>query len=199
MPYHFFRDLSNGTNNPTFAATIVSNNTSFAGVSKADFLVFDQQRGLELLGHNPSYEYVFKLRDAIHEAPVYVPSQNKLYLSQLAPGFVPQLVVDLDHDPPTLSEFVSDPPVYAPSGGTFHKGLVYWGASGGNNSTGVFTEQRPGIRTLDPSTNKTVMLLNNYFGWYVNCVDDLVVHPNGDVWFTDPRKRAHRTYTAEPS
>lgn len=59
------------------------------------------------------------------------------------------------------------------------------GASGGNDSIGG-TEQRAGIRTLDPYTNKTTTLLNNYFGWYFNTVDDLFVDSHGDVWFTDP-------------
>lgn len=59
------------------------------------------------------------------------------------------------------------------------------GASGGNLSIGG-TEQRPGIRTLDPHTNKTTTLLNNYFGYYFNCVDDLFVDASGAVWFTDP-------------
>ena len=185
MPYPFFRAFSNGLHVPSFESTTVPNDKSFAMLSKADFLVFDRKRGLEVLGSKPSYEFVFKVSDTIHEAPVYVAAQNKMYLSQLVRGFLPQLVVDLNFDPPTLSEFVSDPPVYAPNGGTFHKGLIYWGASGGNSSIGG-TEQRPGIRTLDPSTNRSATLLNNYFGYFFNCVDDLVVHPNGDVWFTDP-------------
>ena len=61
------------------------------------------------------------------------------------------------------------------------------GASGGNDFIGGI-EQRPGIITLDPLTNKTVTLLNNYFGYYFNTVDDLFVDARGDVWFTDPRK-----------
>jgi hypothetical protein len=28
-----------------------------------------------------------------------------------------------------VSEFLSDPPVYAPKGGTFHNDLIYWGES----------------------------------------------------------------------
>lgn len=59
--------------------------------------------------------------------------------------------------------------------------------SGGNDSIGGI-EERPGIATLDPTTNKTVTLLNNYFGHYFNTVDDLFVDDKGDVWFTDPRK-----------
>lgn len=187
MPYHFYREVYTATSEPTYGDTSVPNDTSFAQVNNADFLVFDRQRGLELLGPKPSYEFVFKVPPSVHEAPVYVPAQNKLYFSQLAPpaGFLPQLVIDLNQNPPTLSEYLSDPPVYAPNGGTFHKGLVYWGASGGNNSIGGM-EHRVSITTLDPMTNKTTVLLNNYLGYYFNTIDDLFVHSNGDVWFTDP-------------
>jgi hypothetical protein len=58
---------------------------------------------------------------------------------------------------------------------------IYWGVSGGNNSIGGI-EERPGIATLDPWTNKTVTLLNSYFGYYFNTVDDLLVDDKGDVW-----------------
>ncbi|TKA70393.1 hypothetical protein B0A55_05614 [Friedmanniomyces simplex] len=188
MPYHFFRAPSEGSTDVSFAQTSVPNDTSFGLVAGADFLVFDQQRGLDVLGPSPTLDLVFNVSLAVHEAPVYVPSLNKLFLSQLSPpdGFLPQLVVDLNQDPPTLSEFLSDPPVYAPNGGTFHDGLIYWGVSGGNNSIGG-TEQRSGVRTLDPHTNKSVTLLNNYFGFYFNTVDDLFVDSTGAVWFTDPQ------------
>lgn len=188
MPYHFFREVSNSSYLSVFGSTSVPNDTSFGLVNKADFLVFDRKRGLDLLGPNPSYELAFNVSAAVHEAPVYVRSQNKLYFSQLAPppGYLPQLVIDLNEDPPSLSEYLSDPPVYAPNGGTFHNGLIYWGASGGNNSIGG-TEQRVGLRTVDPETNKSTTLLNNYLGYYFNTVDDLVVSANGDVWFTDPQ------------
>ena len=117
-------------------------------------------------------------------------------MSQLAPppGFLPQLVIDLNQSPTTLSEYLSDPPVYAPNGGTFHDGLIYWGASGGNGSIGGM-EQCVGLRTLDPMTNQSTTIINNYFGYYFNTADNLFVHPvTGDVWFTDPRTTPIRDF-----
>lgn len=186
--YHFFRNLSTPDVPSSFGETTVANGSRLSAAKAADFLVFDKERGHEILGSNPSYEFMFSVPKVVHEAPVYVPSQNKLYLSQLMPGYLPQLVVDLNESPPKLSEYVSNPPVYAPNGGTFHDGQIVWGASGGNNSVGG-REQRVGLRTVDPKTNKSTTLVNNYFGYYFNTIDDLIVHPKtGDVWFTDPRK-----------
>jgi sugar lactone lactonase YvrE len=189
MPYHFNRSISDSKADYDFRNTSAPNATeSFDLIQNASFLVFDQKRGLQYLGANPTYEYVFQVSGAVHEAPVYAPVQNKLFLSQLAPppGFLPQLVIDLNQNPPTLSNFTPSPPIYAPNGGTFRNGLVLFGASGGNNSIGG-TEQRVSLRTLDPATNKTNVLLNNYFGFYFNTIDDLAVHPTSrDIFFTDP-------------
>ncbi|BCR86996.1 SMP-30/gluconolactonase/LRE family protein [Aspergillus chevalieri] len=186
LPYHFFRKLSTADVPSTFGDITYGNGTRLNDVKSADFLVFDKERGLEVLGSKPSYEFMFKVPEVVHEAPVYVASQNKLYLSQLTPGYLPQLVVDLNQEPPKLSEYLSNPPVYAPNGGTFHNGKIVWGASGGNRSIGG-SEQRLGLRTVDPKTNKSTTLVNNYFGYYFNTIDDVAVHPNtGDIWFTDP-------------
>ncbi|KAI9859782.1 MAG: hypothetical protein M1813_006499 [Trichoglossum hirsutum] len=186
LPYHFYRS-PNGTSEDPYGLTSVPADPSFAQVATADFLVFDQSRGLNILGPHPTYEHVFNVSQSIHEAPVWVPKLNKLFLSQLAPppGYLPQLVVDLNKSPPTLSEYLSDPPVYAPNGGTFHDGLIYWCVSGGNTSIGGI-ESRPGIVTLNTTTNKTVTILNNYFGYYFNNCDDLVIDKHGNIWFTDP-------------
>lgn len=188
LPYHFNLTTSSTTSITDFRNTSVPSDPSFELVADADFVVFDKARGLQYLGANPSYEYIFEVSNAVHEAPVYVPKQNLLYLSQLAPptGFLPQLVVNLNDDPPTLSEYLPDPPVYAPNGGTYRNGLIVFGASGGNMSIGG-GEQRVSIRTVDPATNKSTVLLNNYFGAYFNTIDDLAVHPvTGDIFFTDP-------------
>lgn len=207
LPYHFYRYVPVGGQPVVYGSTVVgvppannqtaepaSNHSSadnpFASgaVADADFLVFDEQQAASILGNNPTYEFMFKVTDAVHEAPVYVPPPiNNLYMSILSPppGTLPQLVVNLDVEPPTIEDFIPDPPVYAPNGGTYHNGLVYWAASGGNESIGG-GEQRVGIRTMDPKTNKTTTILNNYFGYYFTTIDDLFVDYKGDIWFTDP-------------
>lgn len=185
--YHFVRNVSTIDEATTFGETIAGNGTQMHPIKSADFLVFDKERGREILGSKPSYEFMFQVPAVVHEAPVYVPSQNKLYFSQLEPGFLSQLSVNLSESRPKLSKYASNPPVYAPNGGTFHHGKILWGASGGNRSIGG-GEQRPSLRTVDLKTNKATTLLNNYFGFYFNTIDDLIAHPKtGDIWFTDPR------------
>lgn len=63
MPYHFYRQASNGTYEDTIGSTVVGNDSSWQLVSQADFLVFDQQRGLEVLGASPQYEFMFAVND----------------------------------------------------------------------------------------------------------------------------------------
>ena len=41
MLYHFIRNISNGSTTPTYGFTSVPNDTSFALVEEADFLIFD--------------------------------------------------------------------------------------------------------------------------------------------------------------
>ena len=102
-------------------------------------------------------------------------------------AYLSQLVVNLNDDPPTLHDYSLDPPVFAPNGETYHNGLIYWAASGGFNDVDGAGEQRISLRTIDPMTNKSTTLLNNYFGFYFNNMDDVTVHPtSGDLFFTDP-------------
>ena len=128
MSYPIFRVVLNRTSIPDFKSTSASNDTSFARNNTAKFVLFDRELGLEILGSNPTNQYGINMNSAIPEAPVYVSSPNQLYFPQLEPVFPPtppQVVLDLSQNAPTLSENLSDPPVYAPNGGTFYRGMVY--------------------------------------------------------------------------
>ncbi|KAK6379487.1 hypothetical protein LTS17_006405 [Exophiala oligosperma] len=192
LPYHFNRSITTLEKEYDFRNTSVTNAPSFDLLQDANFVVFDKERGLECLGDSPRWEFMFPIGDSVHEAPVYVPELNMLYMSQLppvnaAPGdYIAQLVVNLNQTPPTLSEYLPDPPIFAPNGGVYHDGLIYWASSGGFDDIDG-TEQRISLYTVDPHTNKSTAILNNYYGFYFNNLDDVTVYPpTGDLFFTDP-------------
>jgi sugar lactone lactonase YvrE len=174
----------------------VPNAPGFELLRNADFAVFDRQRGMQYLGSEPVLEFMFPVGETVHEAPVYVPELNNLYLSNLphiiedntqAPeGYLDQLVVDLDSEPPTLGPFSPKPAIFAPNGGTFHNGLIYWTCSGAFNDVDGAGERRISLNSIDPTTNESTVLINNYFGYYFNNMNDAVFHPtSGDIFFTD--------------
>ena len=190
MPDNFYRKPINNsfdpTQDPPYEATTISDDPSWDLTAGADFLVFDRARGLELLGPAPKNEFRFTIAEVFHDAPVFNPPTNELYFSQLAPGFLPQLVVNLTASPPSLSEKTADPPLYSGSGAWYNGGLIYYCVGGGNRSIlQSGTVSRPGIYTLNATTGKSNVLLNNYFGYYFNSCDDITVDAKGDVWFTD--------------
>jgi sugar lactone lactonase YvrE len=187
MPYSFHRNVSEAPpSEDTYGSTSVPADPSFAAVTNASFLVFDRERAQEILGANPRLDLVFKVDPVPHEGPVYVPRLNKLYVTQLQPGFLPQLVIDLDKSPPTLLKQTADPPLYDATGAFYRDGLVYYSALGGAIINGQ--EFRPGIYTLNPVTGRSTPILNNYFGYFFNGCDDLAVDSQGDIWFTDNRE-----------
>lgn len=64
MPYRFYRQASdNASYEDTLPSTIVGNDSSWSLLPSADFLVFDQKRGLDMLGSSPSYEFMFAVDD----------------------------------------------------------------------------------------------------------------------------------------
>lgn len=192
MPYPFSRDaLAWEKFEEDSLRTMKINDSSFTTlIPPAEFIIYDRERGLKILGENPTYEFIFNVSQNFHEAPVYVPTQNKLYSSQLKPsGFLPQYVIDLSQDTLSIETIELDPPLYAPNDAQYVNGSIYWAVAGGNSSIGnPPREQRPGIYKTDPATGKTICLLNNYFGYYFNGLNDLAVHENGDIWFTDTGK-----------
>ncbi|KAI9776507.1 MAG: hypothetical protein M1839_009541 [Geoglossum umbratile] len=169
-----------------YSDTVVSDDPSWAQVAKADIVVFDKERGMKLLGQNPKFEKMFSVLPVIHEAPVYVPSQNKLYLTQDGPpGNLSSIVIDLDPNPPTMSFFQTNPPLYQPNGGIYKDGMVYWAVMGNNVSLPGGLKQRPGIARMDPVTKNVQWLLNSYYGFSYSGPNDLAMDSKGDIWFTD--------------
>ncbi|PYH93833.1 lactonohydrolase [Aspergillus ellipticus CBS 707.79] len=185
----------------TYASTSVPSDPTFSLLSNASFLIFDESRAASILGTDPSVDFIFPLDNVPHEAPTYEPNLNLIFFSRLRPDPPAQYVIDLNNDPPTLEQRISDPPLVVPCGSTYHAGLIYWCGSATYN--GIYT---PGIYALNASTGKVHPVLNNYFGYNFGTCDDLAVAPNGDIWFTDnwyihglPSIPHNRTIHLEPA
>ncbi|KAL7619416.1 hypothetical protein AAE478_009955 [Parahypoxylon ruwenzoriense] len=181
----FERNVSNVLGDEdTYPSTHAPGEPTFTSIRDADFLVWDANVGSQILGPEPSLDFMFIVELVSHEAPVYSPPTNELYFSRLQNGFLPQMVVDLNHDPPTISEQLAKPPIYAPSGARYHDGLIYFSTIGGNASLDGYSF-RPGIYTVNPITGESKTVLNNYYGYYFNGADDLDIDDDGQIWFTD--------------
>jgi sugar lactone lactonase YvrE len=152
-------------------------------------VLFDKKRGLEILGPSPKIQRgIIPALNVIHEAPVFVPELNKLFVTQDGPpGNLSILALDLNHDPPTVSLVETDPPIYQPTGGIFNAkdGKIYYAVHGNNASLPGGLQQHAGIARVDPKTLKAEWLLNNYHGFNLAGPNDLTIDAVGDIWFTD--------------
>ena len=171
----------------SYASTLTPGDSSFGFVSEATFLVFDPVRGRQILGPSPIFDFMFSLPNLTHEGPVYVPDTNELYFARVKPGFLPQLVVNLSATPPTLSEKLADPPVYAGTGGRYKNGEIIYATISGDGSLGG-NSFRPGLYALNVKSGKSRTLLNNYYGYYFSSMDDMDIDAKGQIWCTNNGK-----------
>ncbi|KAI2624509.1 calcium-dependent phosphotriesterase [Xylaria nigripes] len=186
LPPSFSRDPDPSV---PYTGTNVPDDPSWQLVQNADFVLYDRQRGLEILGSSPKIQRrIIPVLNVIHEAPVYVPELNKLFVTQDGPpGNLSILSLDLNHDPPVVSLIETDPPIYQATGGIFNPrdGKVYYTVHGNNGSLPNGLKQHAGLARFDPKTLKAEWLLNNYYGFNFAGPNDLVLDPVGDIWFTD--------------
>lgn len=84
-----------------------------------------------------------------------------------------------------MNKYITDPATYTPNGAVFRDGLIYWAVAGTNASLPNGQVQRLGIATTDPATDKTEMMLDNYYGFFFSGANDLTFDEQGDIWFTD--------------
>lgn len=162
----------------TYSSSYTPGESTFVHIRDADFLVQDLDEGLRIRGPRPSVGFMFSLEPASHEAPVYSPSTKELCFSRLEEAFLPQLVIDLERDPPNLTERLAKPPIYAAAGARFYRRLLYFARIGGNASLEGH-RFRTGIYTLDPETGESKAILNNYYGYYFSAADDPDIDEEG--------------------
>lgn len=151
-------------------------NAELAKLAAASFIVYDE-RFYDVIGPCPIIEKLFTLPEPVHEAPVFLPRQNKVFVSGFNETY--DYFIDLNTEPPTIENFTANPPLQSVNGGFLHGDTLIFGTDGYLNST------PPGLYTLNPETLETGVLVNNYRGLRFNTPDDSVVDYLGQVWFVD--------------
>ncbi len=70
LPYHFYREASfNGSYEDSLPSTVVGNDSSWGLLKDADFMVFDGERGGDILGDGAEYEFMFAVNDGLSSSP----------------------------------------------------------------------------------------------------------------------------------
>ena len=151
-------------------------NAELASIGQASFIAFDA-RFLDIIGPNPTLERLFTLPEGTHEAPNYLPEQNKVFVSNF--NYTYEYLVDLNVEPPTIENLTTTPNLQSVNGGFIYQGKLIVGTDGYRNDT------PPGLYIYDPATNTSEVLLNNFRGLKFSTPDDLVVDNAGQVWFVD--------------
>ncbi|KAJ9637725.1 hypothetical protein H2199_007216 [Coniosporium tulheliwenetii] len=178
LPYaNYLSTLSTNTTTPTFS-----------------FLAYNSTFSTSILAPNATARLLHSFPDwePFHEAGVYDRGTNSMYITSnynIPTGLsnpINMTIVSLDDWSIRSTRY---PGIHEPNGGT-----SYYPPGSNPNTTdplllfcdeGDFTHASA-LTTLDPSTNTTTVILNNYLGRNFSSINDVRQHPEtGDLWFTD--------------
>ena len=170
-------------------ANIVSTATS-----SIEFLSYNDTFTNAILGPNVSSQLISQQSyEAFHEAGVYNQATNSLYMaSNWAGDFSNPVNVTVLN----LTDYTVSSHRYANINEANGGAAYYPPGTPGNSSAGqqiVFCDEgdliNPSQLTLlDPATNTTRVLLNNFLGRNFSSINDVEQHnATGDLWFTDAR------------
>lgn len=178
-----------------------------ASTEQLSFLAYDESFVYDVLGHNVSQKLVADLPwDAFHEAGVYNKATGKLYAtSNWAGDFdnpINVTVIDVNTDEITSVRYDH----LAEANGA---AAIYPVGSSPYSTEGqkiVFCDEGDLQRgpsqlvVVDPATNQTEVILNNFLGRNFSSINDIEQHYHtGDLWFTDARYAYWQYFAPEPS
>ncbi|CAK4034011.1 Hypothetical predicted protein [Lecanosticta acicola] len=179
-----------------------------ASTDHVSFLAYDASFVTDVLGSNVTQKLVADLPwAAFHEAGVYNKATGKLYATSNWNGSLDNpinvTVIDIHNDDKVSS-------IRYPNLAEANGAAAFYPVGSSPNSTAgqqiVFCDEgdlRRGpsqLTVVDPATNKSEVILNNFLGRNFSSINDIEQHYHtGDLWFTDARYAYWQYFQVEPS
>ncbi|MGY1672671.1 SMP-30/gluconolactonase/LRE family protein [Geodermatophilus sp. SYSU D00710] len=149
----------------------------------ADAVVADDAGFAAVTGTSPSLAVL--VRCDAHEGPTYLPRDDALYVTTTPRGRPPgalvrRIALDGDRAGAGADRVTTVPgTVVAPNGMTAWRSGLLVCDQGGPDSPARLAH-------LDPATGATTTVVHAHDGRPLNSPNDVVVHRDGTIWFTDP-------------
>ncbi|KAJ5081534.1 hypothetical protein NUU61_009798 [Penicillium alfredii] len=165
--------------------------TSFQAHDQRFSAILGTSPTIELLAENEKYPFA-------HEAGVFFPDTNKLYITSnrcIGPEKQQKVhitCVDLSKEPVTNEEISTEIPM-ANGGINYGRDHVLFCAQGS------MTQPSGLYRMSTAAPHKAELSKGEFFGQQFNSVNDVVVHTDGSIWFTDPIYGSEQGYRPPPS
>jgi gluconolactonase len=166
----------------------------------SDFTVFDE-RFHQLLGPSPTLELLLEHHEYpfAHEAGVYLPSTNEIFITSnqftTSSGNrciqISKITVGDGSQKATREEIPSDGVPMANGGINYKDGILFCAQGSMTKPGGLYH-----MSASPPYTS--TLLVSSFYGRQFNSVNDVVVHSDGSIWFTDPIYGYEQGYRPKP-
>ncbi|KAF2010595.1 calcium-dependent phosphotriesterase [Aaosphaeria arxii CBS 175.79] len=192
-------DLLSAATNPSYFSTLVTTNVS--NPTTISLLSYNSNFS-NVIGDGATARQLYDLDwEAFHEMGTYNRETNSLYITSNYDSLQNPInitILDLSSDNYPLKS-IRYPEVREANGGT------NWYPPGSNTSELLFCdegdfEHYSGLVSVNPSTNKSTVIVNNFLGRNFSSVNDVRQHfETGDLWFTDADYGYFQYFRPEPT
>ncbi|KAJ5374069.1 hypothetical protein N7517_006075, partial [Penicillium concentricum] len=183
------RILRNASSIPIFTMS-PQINTPFQAHDARFHKILGLSPSLELLAENHDYAFA-------HEAGIYIPSTNHLFITSnrcTSPDGQQKVHitrVDLNESPATYEEISTDIPM--------GNGGINYGSDHAIFCAQGSMIQPSGIYQISlTAPYESELLVGSFYRRPFNSVNDVVVHTDGSIWFTDPIYGSEQGYRPAP-
>lgn len=155
-----------------------------------------------IIGANPVSKVLLQIRDYpfAHEAGVFFNETDELFITsnQFTDSTtgekrvqISRILLDKDGSSVKLEEIPSGPIHMANGGVNYQDGILFCAQGSSSEPSGLFKMGSKPPFKIEPITT-------SYMGRPFNSVNDVVVHPDGSIWFTDPSYGHDQGYKPKP-